>query len=373
MTISAFLGGFAGATLALGLASPVAAQLTSSLDVGAASVTYHNGYRLGVVSLTPTLRLERANSSVLATGTLSRLETGMFSSSGGFDAYIMTRVVSGLRAELGASAGGSANEDLSRTAQYLGHLRLHALRDRAGLWIGGGAGRSWNGVDWQLVRTAELGGWWDHRLVLAAASFAPVAVGDSSFADALASARLTRGSLELGGAVGQRFGDVEEESWVALSATWWLHRALALNGAVGSYPTDYVQGIPGGRYVSVGVRIASRPPLRELARLRGSARAPALARPVADRLEIQRHDDLRRTVRVEAPAARRVEIMGDFTEWNVVALAQSRDGHWRLTLPLVPGTYRFNVRVDGGRWGVPRGVTMITDDFEGVVGILIVQ
>ena len=118
----------AGVTLALGLASPVAAQLTSSLDVGAASVTYRNGYRLGVVSLTPALRLERVNASVLATGTLSRLETGMLSSSGGLDAYVMTGVRSGLRAELGASGGGSANDCGGESASHAAMRTLPPAR-----------------------------------------------------------------------------------------------------------------------------------------------------------------------------------------------------------------------------------------------------
>jgi hypothetical protein len=44
-----------------------------------------------------------------------------------------------------------------------------------------------------------------------------------------------------------------------------------------------------------------------------------------------------------------------------------------VTLALAPGTYRFNIRVDGGAWVVPVGVTRLADEFGGTVGLLTVR
>ena len=63
--------------------------------------------------------------------------------------------------------------------------------------------------------------------------------------------------------------------------------------------------------------------------------------------------------------------MGEFTDWRPVALHRS-GSDWTATLTVAPGTYRMNVRIDGGAWAVPPGVTALEDDF-GVVGILRIE
>jgi hypothetical protein len=75
---------------------------------------------------------------------------------------------------------------------------------------------------------------------------------------------------------------------------------------------------------------------------------------------------------VYAPAAEIVEVMGDFTEWRVVALVRSEGDRWRLARSLAPGLRRLNVRVNGGEWGVPIGATLLHDEFGGTVGLLVV-
>jgi hypothetical protein len=39
-------------------------------------------------------------------------------------------------------------------------------------------------------------------------------------------------------------------------------------------------------------------------------------------------------------------------------------------LGLSRGTYRFNIRIDGGNWIVPAGVSRLADEFGGDVGLL---
>jgi 1,4-alpha-glucan branching enzyme len=79
----------------------------------------------------------------------------------------------------------------------------------------------------------------------------------------------------------------------------------------------------------------------------------------------------RRLLRLYAPGAKRVEIMGEFTSWTPVSL-QAKEGkgpEWTVALVIPAGVYRMNVRIDGGAWSVPIGVPAIADDF-GPVGIL---
>ena len=74
-----------------------------------------------------------------------------------------------------------------------------------------------------------------------------------------------------------------------------------------------------------------------------------------------------------APRARRVEITGDFTNWKPLALSRAADGRWTATLALPAGTHRINARVDGGSWVVPPGLTTMSDDFAGEVGLLVIE
>jgi 1,4-alpha-glucan branching enzyme len=73
---------------------------------------------------------------------------------------------------------------------------------------------------------------------------------------------------------------------------------------------------------------------------------------------------------VRAPGATRVEVTGDFSNWEPVALSRAETGEWSAVLQLTRGTYRFNVRIDDGPWIVPAGVSRLEDEFGGDVGLL---
>jgi hypothetical protein len=92
---------------------------------------------------------------------------------------------------------------------------------------------------------------------------------------------------------------------------------------------------------------------------------------VVPAFEVRTISGHRRLIRVRAPGARTVELMGDFTGWMPVILERSERGsaEWALLRSIPPGIYRLNLRVDGGAWGVPPGITALNDDF-GPVGIL---
>ena len=76
-------------------------------------------------------------------------------------------------------------------------------------------------------------------------------------------------------------------------------------------------------------------------------------------------------LRLRAPDARSVEIAGDFSEWAPLPLERVGDD-WEARLPLEPGVYRLNLRLDGGPWVAPPGLPAERDGFGGEVGVLIV-
>jgi 1,4-alpha-glucan branching enzyme len=50
-----------------------------------------------------------------------------------------------------------------------------------------------------------------------------------------------------------------------------------------------------------------------------------------------------------APSAGNVLLVGDFTGWEQqpIALKKNKDGTWKATVPLDPGTHEYRFKVDG--------------------------
>jgi hypothetical protein len=86
---------------------------------------------------------------------------------------------------------------------------------------------------------------------------------------------------------------------------------------------------------------------------------------------IERIDDTRRRIEVRGVSASRVEVMGDFTDWNPVMLESTGDA-WRLERAISSGLHRIAIRLDGGEWIAPVNLPRATDEFGGVVGLITV-
>jgi hypothetical protein len=80
-----------------------------------------------------------------------------------------------------------------------------------------------------------------------------------------------------------------------------------------------------------------------------------------------------RTLTLALPAAKTVELMGDFTAWRPVAMTRTSNGGWSTSVVLPQGSHRMDVRVDGGPWRAPPGLPDATDDFGGLVGVLVIR
>jgi hypothetical protein len=83
-------------------------------------------------------------------------------------------------------------------------------------------------------------------------------------------------------------------------------------------------------------------------------------------------DSAHRVLRVRAPGATHVEVMGDFTDWEPVELTLS-DGVFSGSFALTSGSHRMAVRLDGGAWSPAANTPAVDDDFGGKVGLLVVQ
>jgi hypothetical protein len=91
---------------------------------------------------------------------------------------------------------------------------------------------------------------------------------------------------------------------------------------------------------------------------------PRIVRPAGLVGPPLRHDRLGDSVRfvVDADDAESVELTGTMTGWQPRALQRTEIG-WTITLAAESGGHQLQIRVDGGTWLPPAGLTTLTDDF----------
>ena len=68
-----------------------------------------------------------------------------------------------------------------------------------------------------------------------------------------------------------------------------------------------------------------------------------------------------------APAALSVMLVGDFTHWqkNPISMKREKDGIWRATVPLDPGTHHYRFLVDGAWQDDPECVLRVPNPYGG--------
>jgi hypothetical protein len=368
------------AVLALNLVLPAraAAQTVGSVDAGATRIGYTDLPGITAYSISPALQLLRPNSSFLANGVYSYFNGGGWTLQGTAAGSIFVPRGSRVQAELGGTLSGSVDNDGNKSAELLAQPRLHWGGASRGMWIGGGLGRGYDGTTWQTVGLAEAAGWARLKELTAVVSTSPNWVGsDLRYLDTQATARLVHRQLELGAYGGFRHWfspDAPTTKWGGASVAYWLKNRLAIVVAGGSYPADLAQGFPDAKYLSLTVRVATRrPPTPTGVEAQEYRLLQPLARPVVPDFRVTTTKAPNRLVRLRAPGATSVEIMGDFTDWQPVPLEKKGRNEWRAVIPIPNGTHRMNLRVNQGDWGVPPGIPVLDDDFGGVVGVLIVE
>jgi hypothetical protein len=370
---AALLSPIVGLLPAIGHAQPAA-----TVDVGGAVLRYADTLRATAVTVAPAVRAGLGPATLAAYGTGSRLDAGDWSVQGGLDAAVASPALGPVFGELAGSAAGSAHRDGTRTGETRGIGRLYLVGWRGGLWAGGGLGRTDDGLLWRDVRLAEAGLWGSFGPATLSAAVTPTTVDDTlRYTDVEAVLQLAMGDAEMDVSGGVRSGAAVlttlggDRAWGGASVTYWLGTRFGVVAAAGTYPVSPTQGFPGGRYATLGVRLASK----------GARPAPAPAAPTPGEQATAELSDFstsaaaggQRTLRVRAPRARTVEVAGDFTAWAPVAMKPEGSGWWAATLPIPAGVHQVNLRLDGSAWRTPPALPSVADEFGGRVGLLVIE
>jgi hypothetical protein len=358
----------------------------STLDVGGAALRYADTLTTGAATITPHLIADWGSGFIEAAGTYSQFTSGGgWSTQGSISASRFTSASHGFFAEAGGFAGGSTHNDGTRTGEVIANGRLHLTHDVSEFFLGFGGGRTWDGAAWRSLLVGEAGVSIGSGPTNALLTMSPTMVNDSiKYADAQAALSRKGDVVELGAQLGFRLGDqlttlsANVKSWASASAVFWMTPRIAVALGGGNYPVDPTQGFPGGRFVSLSLRLAQgRRPSQQLSEQRGQESplpdlAPNASPAVAGFIATRGVGDTV-TLRVNAPDARTVEISGDFTDWVPVQLARAEGGWWSSTMPIKSGKYQMNVRVNGGQWIAPPGLLSMVDEFGGTVGLLVIK
>lgn len=362
-----FAGDFACAQVA------GAQRIESSIDLGGVAIQYADTLNGVAASVSPQLFADWGNRIAEAGTTYSQF--GRDWSLQGHASGSVFVPVSGFVGELAGFAGGSTHRDGSRTSEFLLNARVHAQHRRIEWFVGAGAGRTTFGSESRGVLLGEAGLSHSIRQGTATLTVTPVAMGDSiRYADGQLLLSWEPRKMDVTALIGGRVGDQltalggTTRMWGNASITSWLTSTAALVLSGGTYPIDPTQGFPGGRFVSISVRLAhpSRPTRVMNADSAEVVEAKALAFETENRSGMV-------TFKVLAPLARSVEVAGDFTNWDPLQMTPAGNGWWVASRALRPGRYQMNLRMNGGKWISPPGLLSMLDEFGGSVGLLVVE
>lgn len=363
-------------------ARSASAQWSASIEAGTSHVRSEGTDGINAVSVTPMVRWVRGIAQADASVTGAWLSTDEPIAQGDAALSLVRAFARRLSGEVYALTGGSIRQDRTGTGQSFAGARVHVIaagrRTSGGAWVGGAPGVTWDGWEWQSTRMAQLGGWLRRGGASLVATVTPYVLGDSAqWVDGALTAQIRRGRLELQANVGARGGDrlvIGSTSrvarvWGGVGIAHQLTPAVAVTMSGGTYASEPSQAIPGGTYVMVGMRMRLREPASPWPSTRDTTRRGT----GAVRVFTVTTDDAGRTrLRVRAPGATRVEITGDFTDWQPMALERERGGWWSVVHVLPPGVRQLAVRADGGAWQPPPGFPVTRDEFGETVGVIVV-
>lgn len=371
------------ATLAgqLSAAAGLMAQTTGSLELGASAVDYETFLGSAAVYLVPTIAFEKPGLSVGAQAHYVLFESGNQILQGTVAGGVLRRLGRRVRAEFSGSTGLAAYADAPIYGHVLGRGRVHVTGTRAGAWASGATGQSFLGAESNATYEVALGLWAVASRWMLSATATGTWLGDTAYLDVVGRARWAGDFLEFEGTAGVRgpTRGVASGAYGELTLRVPLSRHVAVTASGGSYPADPARGSIAASYASLGLRLTTSAAHRPLSPAIQEVLARALGDPPpstgagATQLTAAAAPDGRRRLRVAAPGARTVEIMGDFTDWEPVPLRRLDRATFEVVLPIAPGAHRVNVRVDGGPWLAPGGTRVETNEFGGAVGVLVIS
>jgi len=378
-------------SFALSAAARAQATTTGSVDLTASNTRYGDTFSGNSLAISPALHIDAPSAVFNAGFTYSQL-SGSWTTQGGASGSLFTPRFSSFMAEIAGSADGTAHADQTHTGSIEALGRFHALNDERGAWIGGGGGRVYDGTSWKNLIQGEVGAWTLVPNGVLSAVINPSKIGDTlKYTDMEASLNVFANRVGIDLDAGFRTGSAlpitggQNKAWGSATGTFWVTDQVAFIASAGTYPVNFGQGFPGGRFVSAGIRIGripksaagrageSTPPSRIVVPQNEPINVnPAPATAAGTKLELRSEGGGMRRLSIRWPSASRLEITGDFTNWEPVPMRLGGDGFWTVTLPISSGIHEVNLRVDGGGWTPPPGLETKNDEFGGSVGLLLV-
>jgi hypothetical protein len=357
-------------------------------DVGVATIRYDNGLTKSATTLTEALSIQRERSSAVANGVLSLVQDGHWGVQGTlagtrFSPPInvsseLGPLVRTIRGEMSLEGTTTAQQGLMPSLQFYAFAMAHLMDVNRGAWAGGGAAQTFDGESWTTTMVGEAGGWLRRGSTIMSAIFRPMQLASGDLlGDNEASIRWTHAQVGFELSSGVRLGQAQRGTvaWVSGSVARPVWRDMLMSLGVGSYPADLLQKLPGGRYVSLSLRLPTKRPApnaRAIQPRDSASRAlPDVPNGIVAAFETPIRGRRTRVLRVRAAGARRVEVMADFTDWEAIPLVRGLLNEWELTIAIDPGVHRFNLRIDGRDLVVPVNVGQADDDFVGRVGVIV--
>lgn len=331
----------------------------SGLDFDSASATLKTGGAL------VGLDFRGARSAAFLTGAASAFEGGTSWSLGASGSTLTAPLDAGgaVLGEFAGSAQGSllALEETAWFGVVSASANLHVRGRSVGAW-GGALGQAGGNtaIDVSTTAAGPAGGvWFQLKQVVATASGSVLQIRGEWVPEAVARVRGSGGPLDVQANVGHRPArlGLNAVTWANLEVVAWLTPSVGLATSVGSFPPELIQRLPGGRYVSLRLQWTNR--RRQVHEPTPQSPAPLL------------HEE-GGVLLLELAGAERVELMGDWTNWQPVPLVRRDRGRWAVEPMPGRGTWRYAIRVDGGRWDAPPGAVRVDDGFGGTVAVVVV-
>ena len=364
--------------ISLGLpGAPILAQADASLGLGVGTVRFSGGSSFSTVNVAPALRWAVPGFYLESSAFLSSLPDG-WAAQGRADAWapLLAETVV-LRPAFGATVAGTARNDGARAGAA--HLVAELV------WRGGvalGAGPSVGAIEGEGPVTAlrlRARAWKRSGPVAYTLMAEPTRFFGEWYTDLTAGVMIERGlwAAQIWGLarLSDAYGSKRTASVAGQLA---LSPAVSLEAAAGGYLSEPFQGLPRAGFVTASIRLRPRPRPTHSPALDPSLSAGSLPPPSADAVRplplvaLRRGNGDSAIVRFHMPRATAVAIAGDWTAWEPRPLVSVGDEVWEGALVLAPGTYHFNLVVDGHEWVVPGGVATLTDGMGGLLAILIV-
>jgi hypothetical protein len=376
--------------LSLAGASGTNAQIAGRLDAGSGTMRTGSESPFGIVRIAPSFQFTSVRFLLTTEGDFAGHTEHGWQSKGRLAATVRQTLVGQLEARLGIQGAASRTRWGRSAGGLLGEARLQLGSDARGLSLGLGSGSSFTtgstqplsrieAGGWSRVGRFDLGFWLKHTgLTVPGATADDRTPGDTlqvggsgnrrtlqdHYTDVEATLGWTRGNFAVQAGAGRRFGKAFDFGSWHVTALYQVTSRVALVASSGRFPVDVVSGLPSGAFTTLSMRF----------HLRDDAEVPRQPERTAGRIKNQlftavRGDDGNHLITIRVPQANVVELMGDFTDWNPVLLVPGDADQWLLRMRIPPGMHEVNVRIDGGAWTVPAGLTAVDDGLGGRVGI----